>query len=350
MKGLVIWAHSKCRSTFDLYREVMRQSPVPVRLVFWKDVLDARIAQGFSKKVFESIPSIVIGDDRAAADRILDETVDWVHVVAAYQVAGVMQHVMRIAKVRGDRVVVYSEAPCEMCLGVKGLMKRLYYRFVLPRRIRSVVACADLILSQSGVMGVDRLERLGWSCEKIVPFGYASPRLEGNETFQTPTPTSNSNSLRVLHLGSEAAYRGVDILEKAVRLAQRQGAIIELSKSGGALPISGLVAVIRAADIVVGCGLCEPWGMRINDAVLEGKPVIVSDGMGVAYMVEQEGCGLVVPKGDPVALAKALERCAKDRDLVKRLASGAQRAVQRWSPESRAADFLRIVLGDDAGQ
>lgn len=348
MKGLVIWAHSKCRSTFDLYREVVRQSPVPVRLVFWKDVLESRIEQGFSSTVFDAIPSVVIGDDLAAADRILDETVGWVHVVAAYQVAEVMQHVMRIAKARGDRVVVYSEAPCEMCLGVKGLMKRLYYRFVLPRRIRSVVACADIILSQSGMMGIDRLERLGWSREKIVPFGYASPKLSSEET--NLSQSSASTSLRVLHLGSEAAYRGVDILEKAVRLAQRQGAMIELSKSGGALPISELVAVIRAADIVVGCGLCEPWGMRINDAVQEGKPVIVSDGMGVAYMVEQEGCGLVVPKGDPVALAKALERCAKDRDLVKRLASGAQRAAQRWSPESRAADFLRIVLGDDAGQ
>ena len=349
MKGIVIWAHSKCRSTFDLYREVMRQSPLSVRLVFWKDILDARIAQGFSEKAFECIPSVVIGDDWAAVDRILDEAVGWVHVVAAYQVAEVMQHVMRIAKTRGDRVVVYSEAPCEMCLGVKGLMKRLYYRFVLPRRIRSVVACADLILSQSGMMGIDRLERLGWSREKIVPFGYASPKLSLEEN-DFRSQSSTSASFRVLHLGSEAAYRGVDILEKAVRLAQRQGVMIELSKSGGALPISELVAVIRAADIVVGCGLCEPWGMRINDAVLEGKPVIVSDGMGVAYMVEQEGCGLVVPKGDPVALAKALERCAKDRELVTRLASGAQRAAQRWSPESRAADFLRIVLGDETRQ
>lgn len=349
MKGLVIWAHSKCRSTFDLYREVMRQSPLPVRLVFWKDVLESRIEQGFSSTVFDAIPSVVIGDDLVAADRILDETVGCVHVVAAYQVAEVMQHVMWIAKVRGDRVVVYSEAPCEMCLGMKGLVKRLYYRFVLPRRIRPVVACADLILSQSGVMGIDRLERLGWSREKIVPFGYASPKLSFEENDSRPQ-SSTSTSLHVLHLGSESAYRGVDILEKAVRLAQRQGAMIELSKSGGALPISGLVAAIRAADIVVGCGLCEPWGMRINDAVLEGKPVIVSDGMGVAYMVEQEGCGLVVPRGDPVALAKALERCAKDREFVKRLASGAQRAAQRWSPESRAADFLRVVLGGDTRQ
>lgn len=349
MKGIVIWAHSKCRSTFDLYREVMRQSPLSVRLVFWKDVLDARIVQGFSEKAFECIPSVVIGDDRAAADRILDETMGWVHVVAAYQVAGVMQHVMRIAKTRGDRVVVYSEVPCEMCLGVKGLMKRLYYRYVLPRRIRSIVACADLILSQSGMMGIDRLERLGWSREKIVPFGYASPKLSSEENDFRPQ-SSTSTSLRVLHLGSEAAYRGVSILEKAVRLAQRQGAMIELLKSGGTLPISELVAAIHATDIVVGCGLCEPWGMRINDAVLEGKPVIVSDGMGVAYMVEKEGCGLIVPKGDAIALAKALERCAKDRELVQRLASGAQKAAQRWSPGSRAVDFLRVVLGDDVRQ
>ena len=344
MKGMVIWAHSKCRSTFGLYREVVRQSPVPVKLVFGKGVLEQRIEQGFSEEEFEGVPSEVIGDDRDSARRVLSETLGWTHVVCAYQVSTVFQWVMSRAKARGDRVVVYSEAPCEMCLGVKALLKRLYYRFILPRKLRTVVRCADIILNQSGMMGIDRLLRLGWTRERILPFGYASPRLTSKDEFHSAIKTLDRSSLRVLHLGNETPYRGVSVLDRAVDLALRRGIKIKLQKTAGRLPQDELVQAIRAADVVVGCGFCEPWGLRINDAVQEGVPVVVSDGMGVSYLVEQEGCGLVVPKGDPKALANALERCAKDGDFLARLTVCTKQAAVNWSPASRAAVFLDVVL------
>lgn len=342
--GIVIWAHSKCRSTFSLYREVMRQSPVPVRLAFWKGIPEQRIAQGFSAEAFDEIDSVFVGDDWHVAENLLGETVGWTHVVAGYQVSAVYQRVMREAKSRGDRVVVYSEAPCEMCLGAKALLKRFYYRFVLPRKLKPVVKCADLILSQSGMQGIDRLLRLGWKRGQIVPFGYASPKLNSASHFDaTSQPSDSARSLRVLHLGSEAPYRGVGILEQAVRQAARRGVQIELRKTGGQLSQNELVQAIRSADVVVGCGICEPWGMRINDAVQEGVPVIVSEGMGVAYMVEQEGCGLVVPTGDADALSKALVRCAQDGDFLMRLRRCAEKAAEQWSPGTRAKEFLRII-------
>lgn len=134
------------------------------------------------------------------------------------------------------------------------------------------------------------------------------------------------------------------ILKAAAELLKRKGVNIDVRLTGGALPIPELIKAIRESDLVVGCGLCEPWGMRINDAVLAGKPVIVSDGMGVAYMVEREGCGLVVPKGDPLALSVALKRCAQDRDFLHRLELCAHQAARDWSPESRAKVFLDNVL------
>lgn len=339
MKGLVIWAHSKCRSTYDLYREVVRQAPVPVRLVFWKGALDVRIEQGFAADDYEDVPSAVIGDDRTAADRILSETAGWTHVVAAYQVAAVMQHVMRTAKARGDRVVVYSEAPCEMCVGWKAWAKRVYYRLVLPRKLRKVVATADCILSQSGTMGRDRLMRLGWKVEQIIPFGYVSPRLgkEGGDNRHH----LRRGKLQVLHLGSEAKYRGLEI---AVKACAKLGDSVALRRTGGSQSIADVVEAIRSADLVVGCGLCEPWGMRINDALLEGTPVVVSDGMGVAWMVEQFGCGCVVPKGDVVALARVLKRCAADASFLDKLRSGAEKAAREWTPSRKAKEFFDLVL------
>jgi len=341
-RGICIWAHSRCRSTFGLYREVVRQADVPVRLSLYVKTQILRTSQGFDPHEYADLPVEVVGEDKIAADRILRETVGWVHVVCAYQASKVNQMVMRAAHARGDRVVVYSEAPCEMCVGARAILKRLYYRFVLPWKMCRLVKCADLILSQSGTMGMDRLIRLGWRREQIIPFGYVTDRLDVGEPNQSQPPASAS--LRVLHLGNEAGYRGVEIVERAVEQLRCQGIGVELFKTGGRLPLEDVVKEIRRADVVVACGFCEPWGMRVNDALMEGTPVIVSDGMGVAWLVEKYGCGCVVPKGDVGALAKVLGRCANDRGFLGKLKSGAQKAAACWTPEKRAKEFLRYVL------
>ncbi len=147
-------------------------------------------------------------------------------------------------------------------------------------------------------------------------------------------------SLRVLHLGSEAPYRGVKIAEEAAKIAG-----VELVKTGGKMSEEELVREIRRADLVVGCGYCEPWGMRINDVLLEGTPVIVSDGMGAAVVCDWYGCGCVVPKGDAQALAKVLKRCKDEPEFLARLRSGAQVAARELLPENRAKDWWEKVRG-----
>lgn len=84
--------------------------------------------------------------------------------------------------------------------------------------------------------------------------------------------------------------------------------------------------------------------MRINDALLEGTPVVVSDGMGVAWMVEQFGCGCVVPKGDVAALARVLKRCAEDASFLDKLRSGAEKAAREWTPRQKAKEFIDSAL------
>ena len=152
--------------------------------------------------------------------------------------------------------------------------------------------------------------------------------------------SGTQTSLRVLHLGSEAAYRGVKVAEEAARIAG-----VELVKTGGKMSEEELVREIRRADLVVGCGYCEPWGMRINDVLLEGTPVIVSDGMGAAVVCDWYGCGCVVPKGDAAALAAVLKRCKDEPEFLAKLRSGAQVAARELLPENRAKVWFEHVVG-----
>ena len=381
IRRVVIWAHSECRSNAALYAAVRKRAAeqgIAVKIYLWNQKL-----QPESRKI-EIEDAVVVGEDYAKGLTVLREFggPDSVQAFCVYQNSSVWRRLIAEAKRGGARVVVNAEAPCEMCLGVKATLKRLYYRFVLPWKLRAAVHAADLFINASGETGIDRLVRLGWKREKIVPFGYASPRLvvsgqrlvisgegkgavsgqrlvvsgdgdgervvsgqrlvvreEKKEDSVVNLNLQPQPSLRVLHLGSEASYRGVKIAEKAARIAG-----VELVKTGGKMPEEELVAEIRRADVVVACGYCEPWGMRMNDVLLEGTPIIVSDGMGVAAVCGWYGCGCVVPKGDAAALAKVLKRCKDEPEFLAKLRSGAQVAAEELLPENRAKVWLELVV------
>ena len=348
-REIVIWAHSECRSTMSLYREVKRQAGVPVTIALWQHGDDAEIrtrreAVGQSVGEYDDLNLVPIGEDLKRGRRFLSEhsAEGIVHVFCVYQNSTVWRKLILEAKEKGLYVVVYAEAPCEMCLGVKAWLKRQYYRFVLPFKLREIAQAADVFISQSGHMGMDRLVRLGWAREKIVPFGYASA-LAGEFSVKS-LELGVGGSLRVLHTGVEEPYRGFETLEKAVEMLRERGVRVELRHTGGKVPQKELQELYKWADVFVACGLCEPWGMRVVDAVHVGLPVVVSDGMGVEWMVDRSGCGSVYRKGNARELANILERFARDADFRERLTAGASAAHEAWLPENRAKDLLEILM------
>ena len=358
---IVIWAHSQCRSTAALYEELRRQSEWPVLI---------KQAPGIAHDENEAVREAQgIGVNLQIDEGTVEFASGDIHVFCGYQASQEVRQMIREAKRAGCRVFVYSEAPCEMCVGIKAWMKRMYYRFILPRKLRGVIRDCDAIITQSGDYGIERLLRLGWRRDQIIPFGYITDGLVGGDpraprglpdgraclpqtaenknepsTVQLQLSTS-TNLLRILHLGSEAPYRGIHVLDLAVEIVNAADEKVILQKTGGVMTQAQVVDEIRAADLVVACGLCEPWGMRVNDALAEGKPVIVSDGMGVRWLVEKYGCGCVVPKGEESALAAGLQRCADDREFLARLRSGAERAREDWTPKKQAKEFLRFIGG-----
>jgi len=97
---------------------------------------------------------------------------------------------------------------------------------------------------------------------------------------------------------------------------------------------SELPAVYRAADVFVLPSSYEPFGVVVNEAMLCGCAVIVSDKVGAARDLVTSGeTGLVYPAGDVDALADALRRVTGDRSERLRLQQGAQERIAAWCPE-----------------
>jgi glycosyltransferase involved in cell wall biosynthesis len=119
-------------------------------------------------------------------------------------------------------------------------------------------------------------------------------------------------------------------------------------------PLGGaeLARSYRAADLLVLASRAETYGMVVTEALARGLPVVASEVGGVPEALGQaadgDRPGLLVPPGDPAALAAALRAWLGNADLRERLrrAAGERRAaLTGWST---TASVVSGVLAEAA--
>ncbi len=67
---------------------------------------------------------------------------------------------------------------------------------------------------------------------------------------------------------------------------------------------------------------------KLFEAMMCGKPIIVSDGTSMDDIVRNENCGLVVPYGDVQAIRETIVKLKNDSDLRQRLGANGRRAYE----------------------
>jgi len=67
---------------------------------------------------------------------------------------------------------------------------------------------------------------------------------------------------------------------------------------------------------------------KLFEAMMCGKPILVSDGTAMADIVREEDCGLVVPYGDVTAIKHAVLTLKNDPALCKRLGENGRKAYE----------------------
>ena len=89
---------------------------------------------------------------------------------------------------------------------------------------------------------------------------------------------------------------------------------------------------------------------KLTNMLASGRPVIATALPGSGLYDEVEGCGVLTPPGDPVALAAAVAALMDDDALRQELGQAAlQRADERWSREP-IIDKLEAELCSLAGK
>ena len=96
----------------------------------------------------------------------------------------------------------------------------------------------------------------------------------------------------------------------------------------------------------------EPWALVANEAMLQGTAVIATDAVGAAAggLVRDGETGLVVPAGNPGALAAAISALAGAPELRSRLSEGGRSEAEGLDFGAWAQAFSRALESVGAGK
>lgn len=199
-----------------------------------------------------------------------------------------------------------------------------------------------------------------------------APPLSGAQRFlKISRPrAAESGPLRIAWLGRVTPWKGLTVLLDALNILHEEGRELRVQVAGGTFhesaryaaaieeraadapfPIEVLGHVedvprfLAAQDVLVHTSLIpEPFGQVIIQGMAAGLPVVATNAGGPAEILTDGRDGLLVPPGDPFALANTLRTLADEPELRSRLGNAARATVRRSYDDAKLASVFEEAL------
>jgi glycosyltransferase involved in cell wall biosynthesis len=251
----------------------------------------------------------------------------------------------------------------------------IWKKIVISNLERLCARLADAIISPSQGLA-ERLRELAGNSAQIfvVPNGVDHtvfrplPKVEVREKLGLP-----KNLPLVVYAGSLHPWQGVDVLLHAFTLLNSQMPHCKLVVVGGQdekdrekypqiaeslgirhqvifvpfVPYEQSALYIAAADVCVapykpGCEGASP--LKVFAYLSCGRPVVISDLRETADLVRASGAGLLVPPGNPEALAEALRQLLSDPVLCAEMGRRGREAILNGYTWDHNAQRIEAIL------
>lgn len=201
----------------------------------------------------------------------------------------------------------------------------------------------------------------------IIPYGGAS-RPSGEAV--APPPAGRPV---VLFVGRHVERKGIPVLIEAMAHLQRDAelvvcghgdqtpalkALAEASPAADRIRFAGRVGAAELSELYARCtvfclpsitdsrGDTEGLGTVPLEAYAHGRPVVCAASGGIPDVVVEGETGYLVPPGDPVALARALDIVLADPDLAARMGEAGRQLVLGRFSWPRIAEQIEEVWSD----
>lgn len=238
--------------------------------------------------------------------------------------------------------------------------------------VRKIFSLGEALLALSSG-GVEHLRALGYSSDRIVLAPYVVDNAWWSEQASKINRDGVRASWRIPAHGGVVLFCGklqpwkcpMDLLE-AFALANVPHSYLVFAGDGpersnlegratdlgllervrflGFLNQSQLPSTYCGADLLVLPSLFDAFGLVVNEAMLCGLPVAVSDRVGAKFdLVRPNENGYVFPAGDVEALAEILSEILPDATRSSRMGAAARQRMETWSPREYVDSVVRAV-------
>lgn len=369
-RKITVWWEIPCKSAIPVFEGLSEEADMNVTFIAAYDLSERRRKLGWETTFNGNMESRILIDHdwKTQIDDQLADPSQFHIVNGIYQNERIRYLVEQF--IENDCCFgVIMEAPSNLDMGWKRLVRNIVAPIITPMRTKKAARHASFILSASG----DRqsaFERLGFDRQKIFPFGYFP---DFSLVARSGEPAT---SLKILCIGWLKPYKGQDFLlkaiaelrahnipasciitgfgssEEALKALHRKLELEELVEFTGVVDNQRLFELFKWSNVLVAPGFEEPWGIRVNEALLSGLPVVVSDGIGASSLVEASGAGEIFKAGSARSLTAAFERYYSRISVENDVFETAKRYRNLIEPRSAGryvAEVIRYVDQTDKG-
>lgn len=290
---------------------------------------------------------------------ILREHPDAIHVFWGFWSDRRLFFLILYALRHGRKTVVLSEHYSSSPVGymaeenpfvahLKVFLRPFLYRFA-AFLVRSISKNNQPCIFPLSLQAQEQCRQAGFDRNTLFPFGCFVPKLN------VPSQRETSNTLRLVFVGAMLKRKGLDLAVQALQNVNQDGVKVTLDVYGsgnptpfipnasgsvsyqGVIPTGNAQAVIARYDALLLPSRHDGWGVVVNEALLQGIPVIASDQVGAKCLIEATGAGTIFKSENVNDLAMRLKELAETPEFLE-------------GYRTRAGNVDRSILPDVAAQ
>jgi glycosyltransferase involved in cell wall biosynthesis len=370
---IVVWQAALTDHQAYTFIELGRLCSEEIKFIVGKKIIPERIQQGWHATEIDDL--VIYQLPRSGwlrqGMKLINDTNENTHIFDSMLGDKRIFFLMIYAQIMGLKTILIMEPYADKLISyfgdnliwkdrIKFFLRPLVYQ-ILGKLLASRTQAIFAISSKASC----QLKAIGFHQDRIFPFGYFVP--VGKGVKKTQDTAEQKTTLQILFVGSLIARKGLISLLGAVRKAQNLGANLLLDVYGpgsprdamsfgrginfcGAIPFGKAQEVISSYDLLVLPSLHDGWGVVVNEALLQGVPVIVSDAVGAKTLIEKSGAGAVYPAEDLDALASIFIKLSANPSVLYAWQKSAENFRNEISPKTAAIymhECISYIFGDE---
>lgn len=305
----------------DFFRALSASREIDLQVVFARDLTEDRVRLGWERDL-GGYPYQFLSAKNPLSDalRLAWSRRGSLHVVNGLWADPNFAAALTVLALMGSTYLVHGEAPnpfTRRSLG-KRLLRSAFGTFAAKR------AAGALSVSH---LAADFYQGLGVREESTYPFGYFRCATLAEDYLPA---AKDAERIEIIFVGQLIRRKGIDILIEAMRPLFEQHPNLYLTVVGageiqdslnslveglglaqrvafdGVIASDKIPARLACADLLVLPSRWDGWGLVVNEALVAGIPVIVSDRCGAADLVRPGINGYVFRSEDVTALRACL--------------------------------------------